>query len=367
MTTSSFAPLQNDTFLRACLRQATDYTPIWMMRQAGRFLPEYRATRAKAGSFMGLATNTDYATEVTLQPTERFPIDAAILFSDILTVPDAMGLGLSFAEGEGPKFATAVRDETAVAKLAVPDMNKLRYVFDAVTSIRKALNGRVPLIGFSGSPWTLACYMVEGGSSDEYRTVKTMLYSRPDLLHRILQINADAVAQYLNTQIEAGAQAVMVFDSWGGVLADGAFQEFSLAYNRQVLSKLHKSYNGASIPSILFTKGGGLWLDEMEPLDCNVLGVDWTVNLAKARAIVGASKALQGNLDPNVLFAPPAQIEAEVVKTLQAFGTPHTGSGTGATHIFNLGHGISQHTPVEHVAALVEAVHKHSKAMRGAR
>ena len=366
MTTSSFAPLQNDTFLRACLRQATDYTPIWMMRQAGRFLPEYRATRAKAGSFMGLATNVDYATEVTIQPTERFPIDAAILFSDILTVPDAMGLGLSFAEGEGPKFATAVRDEATVAQLAVPDMAKLRYVFDAVTSIRKALNGRVPLIGFSGSPWTLACYMVEGGSSDEYRLVKTMLYSRPDLLHRILQINADAVAQYLNTQIEAGAQAVMVFDSWGGVLADGAFQEFSLTYSRQVLKQLHKTWNGTTIPSILFTKGGGLWLDEMAHLDCNVLGVDWTVNLAKARTIVGGSKALQGNLDPNVLFAPPASIEAEVVKTLNAFGTPYTGTGTGPTHIFNLGHGISQHTPVEHVAALVEAVHTHSRAMRGA-
>jgi uroporphyrinogen decarboxylase len=365
-TTTPYAPLQNDTFLRACLRQATDYTPIWMMRQAGRFLPEYRATRAKAGSFMGLATNTDYATEVTLQPLDRFPIDAAILFSDILTVPDAMGLGLSFALGEGPKFAHPVRDEAAVAKLEVPDMNKLRYVFDAVTSIRKALNGRVPLIGFSGSPWTLACYMVEGAGSDDYQLVKTMLYSRPDLMHRILQVNADSVAQYLNAQIEAGAQAVMVFDSWGGVLADGAFQEFSLAYTRRVLAQLHKEYNGARIPSIVFTKGGGLWLDEMEQLDCNVLGVDWTVNLTKARAIVGGSKALQGNLDPNVLFAQPAQIEAEVVKVLNAFGAPHSGSGTGSTHIFNLGHGISQHTPVEHVAALVQAVHSHSRQMRGA-
>ncbi len=364
--TSSFAPLQNDTFLRACLRQATDYTPIWMMRQAGRFLPEYRATRAKAGSFMGLATNTDYATEVTLQPLERFPIDAAILFSDILTVPDAMGLGLSFALGEGPKFASPVRDEAAVAKLEVPDMDKLRYVFDAVTSIRKALNGRVPLIGFSGSPWTLACYMVEGAGSDDYRLVKTMLYSRPDLMHKMLQINADAVALYLNTQIEAGAQAVMVFDSWGGVLADGAFQEFSLAYTRQVLAKLHKTWNGAQIPSLVFTKGGGLWLDEMEQLDCNALGLDWTVNLTKARIIAGGSKALQGNLDPNVLFAQPAQIEAAVLKVLNAFGTPHSGTGTGPTHIFNLGHGISQHTPPEHVAALVQAVHSHSRAMRGA-
>ncbi len=361
---SAFAPLQNDTFIRACLRQATDHTPVWLMRQAGRYLPEYRDTRAKAGSFMGLATNTDYATEVTLQPLDRFPLDAAILFSDILTVPDAMGLGLSFALGEGPKFAHAVRDEAAVAKLAVPDMNKLRYVFDAVTSIRKALNGRVPLIGFSGSPWTLACYMVEGAGSDDYRLVKTMLYSRPDLMHRILQINADAVALYLNTQIEAGAQAVMVFDSWGGVLADGAFQEFSLAYTARVLAQLKKEHNGVRIPSIVFTKGGGPWLEEMGGLDCNVLGLDWTVNLAKARALVGENKALQGNLDPNVLFAQPAQIEAEVVKVLNSFGKPHTGAGTGPTQIFNLGHGISQYTPPEHVSSLVQAVHEHSRKMR---
>ncbi len=361
---TSFAPLQNDCFLRACLRQATDYTPIWMMRQAGRFLPEYRATRARAGSFMGLATNTDYATEVTLQPLERFPVDAAILFSDILTVPDAMGLGLSFALGEGPKFAHPVRDEAAVLQLQVPDMDKLRYVFDAVTSIRRALAGRVPLIGFSGSPWTLACYMVEGAGSDDYRLVKTMMYSRPDLMHRMLQVNADAVALYLNNQIEAGAQAVMVFDSWGGVLADGAFQEFSLAYTRRVLAQLHKHWAGASIPSIVFTKGGGLWLEDMAELDCNVLGVDWTVNLTKARIVVGGSKALQGNLDPNVLFASPKQIETEVVKVLNAFGTPHTGAGAGPTHIFNLGHGISQHTPPDHVAALVQAVHQHSHQMR---
>jgi len=359
-----YARLKNDTFLRACLRQATDYTPIWMMRQAGRFLPEYRATRARAGSFMGLATNTDFATEVTLQPLDRFPLDAAILFSDILTVPDAMGLGLSFALGEGPRFAHPVRDEATVAGLAVPDMDKLRYVFDAVTSIRRALDGRVPLIGFAGSPWTLACYMVEGAGSDDYRLVKTMLYSRPDLMHTMLQINADAVALYLNTQIEAGAQAVMLFDSWGGVLADGAFQTFSLAYTQRVLAQLHKTWAGARIPSIVFTKGGGLWLEEMAELDCNVLGLDWTVNLTKARALVGGSKALQGNLDPNVLFAKPAQIDAEVQKVLNAFGTPHTGAGDGPTHIFNLGHGISQHTPPEHVAALVQAVHQHSRQMR---
>jgi uroporphyrinogen decarboxylase len=337
-------------------------------------LPEYRATRAQAGSFMGLATNTDYATEVTLQPLERFPLDAAILFSDILTVPDAMGLGLSFALGEGPRFATPVRDEAAVARLQVPDMNKLRYVFDAVTSIRKALNGRVPLIGFSGSPWTLACYMVEGAGSDDYRLVKTMLYQRPDLLHKMLAINADSVATYLNAQIEAGAQAVMIFDSWGGVLADAAFDEFSLAYTKRVLAQLKREHEGVVIPRLVFTKGGGLWLDAMGQLDCDVLGLDWTVNLAQARARVGEpatsgakAKALQGNLDPNVLFASPAQIEAEVVKTLNSFGQPH-GDKTrpGATHIFNLGHGISQHTAPESVEALVAAVHAHSRKMRHA-
>ena len=372
--TGSFAPLQNSTFLRACLRQATDHTPVWLMRQAGRYLPEYRDTRAKAGSFMGLATNTDYATEVTLQPLDRYPLDAAILFSDILTVPDAMGLGLSFALGEGPKFARSVRDEAAVAALAVPDMEKLRYVFDAVTSIRRALNGRVPLIGFSGSPWTLACYMVEGAGSDDYRMVKSLMYARPDLMHRILAINADAVAAYLNAQIEAGAQAVMVFDSWGGVLADGNFQDFSLAYTARVLRQLKREHDGARIPRIVFTKGGGLWLDDMAPLDCDVLGLDWTVNLGRARAAVGGQaggpgKALQGNIDPNVLFANPQQIEAEVARTLESFGTPHRAPANdpdqvGPTHIFNLGHGISQHTPPDNVAALVNAVHAHSRRMR---
>lgn len=366
----SFAPLQNDTFLRACLRQATDHTPIWLMRQAGRYLPEYRETRAKAGSFMGLATNVDFATEVTLQPLERYDLDAAILFSDILTVPDAMGLGLSFALGEGPKFAKTVRTEADVAGLSVPDMDKLRYVFDAVTSIRKALNGRVPLIGFSGSPWTLACYMVEGGGSDDYRLVKTLMYQRPDLMHRLLEVNADAVALYLRTQIEAGAQAVMVFDSWGGVLADGNFQAFSLAYTRRVLAQLPREYNGVRIPRIVFTKGGGLWLDEMGGLDRDVLGVDWTVNLARARAVVGGSvggsgKALQGNLDPNVLFAAPEQVATEAKRVLNAFGTPHTdATQTGPTHIFNLGHGISQHTPPENVKVLVDTVHQHSRQMR---
>ena len=370
----AFAALHNPTFLQACLRRATPYTPLWLMRQAGRYLPEYCATRAKAGSFMGLATNRDYATEVTLQPLERYPLDAAILFSDILTVPDAMGLGLSFAQGEGPRFAKNVRNEAAVAELAVPDMAKLQYVFDAVSSIRKALTqdgkGRVPLIGFSGSPWTLACYMVEGAGSDDYRHVKTLMYSRPDLMHRILAVNADSVAAYLNAQIDAGAQAVMIFDSWGGVLADGAFQQFSLAYTARVLAQLKRlGPNGEAIARIVFTKGGGLWLNDMASLDCEVLGLDWTVNLGKARAQVGGTengpgKALQGNIDPNVLFAPPLQIGIEVRRVLDSFGTPYQGSGTGPTHIFNLGHGISQYTPPEHVAALVETVHAYSRAQR---
>ncbi len=375
-----FKHLVNPTFLQACTRQASTHTPVWLMRQAGRYLPEYRETRAKAGSFMGLATNTDYATEVTMQPLERYKLDAAILFSDILTIPDAMGLGLSFALGEGPKFAHSVRNESDVAKLAVPDMNKLKYVFDAVSSIRKALKqadgrGSVPLIGFSGSPWTLACYMVEGAGSDDYRQVKTMMYSRPDLMHRILELNADAVALYLNTQIDAGAQAVMIFDSWGGVLADSAFQEFSLTYTKRVLSQLKRTHNGKEdgviIPSIVFTKGGALWLDEMGALDCNVIGLDWTANLSKARTQIGhdqngmTGKALQGNLDPNVLFAPTQVIQNEVEKVLNSFGKPHTDKlTTGSTHIFNLGHGISQHTPPENVAVLVDAVHSISQRMR---
>ena len=359
-----FAPLLNDTFLRACLREPTPHTPVWLMRQAGRYLPEYCATRAKAGSFMGLATNVDYATEVTLQPLERYPLDAAILFSDILTVPDAMGLGLSFAQGEGPRFAHPVRDEAAVAALEVPDMERLRYVFDAVTSIRRALAGRVPLIGFSGSPWTLACYMVEGAGSDDYRLVKSMLYGRPDLMHRILDINARAVAAYLNAQIDAGAQAVMVFDSWGGVLADGAFQRFSLHYTQQVVGALQRSKEGQRVPVIVFTKGGGLWLDEIAGIGADVVGLDWTVNLGRARAAVGSRVALQGNLDPNVLFAPPEAVAREAVAVLDSFGRPQRADRGWDGHVFNLGHGISQFTPPEHVSALVEAVHRHSKTLR---
>jgi uroporphyrinogen decarboxylase len=356
--------LQNDNFLRACLRQPTEHTPMWLMRQAGRYLPEYKATRAQAGSFMGLATNAQFATDVTLQPLDRYALDAAILFSDILTVPDAMGLGLSFAEGEGPRFAHPLRDEAAVAALQVPDLDKLRYVFDAVTSIRKALNGRVPLIGFSGSPWTLACYMVEGKGSDDYRLVKSMLYGRPDLMHRILAINAQAVAAYLNAQIDAGAQAVMVFDSWGGVLADGAFQRFSLAYTAEVVKHLKREADGRRVPVIVFTKGGGPWLEEIAGIGADVVGLDWTVNLGRARAAVGSRVALQGNLDPNVLFAPPEAIAREAIAVLDSFGPPQRADGGWDGHVFNLGHGISQFTPPEHVTALVEAVHSHSRRQR---
>jgi len=358
-----FAPLKNDTFLRALLRQPTDYTPVWLMRQAGRYLPEYRATRERAGSFLGLAKNPDYATEVTLQPLDRFALDASILFSDILTVPDAMGLGLYFADGEGPKFERPLRSEAEVMALQVPDMASLDYVFKAVTQIRTEINGRVPLIGFSGSPWTLACYMVEGQGSREFHTIKKMLYARPDLMHRILDINATAVAQYLNAQIDAGAQAVMIFDSWGGALADGAYQEFSLRYMERVVSQLQREKDGVRIPAIVFTKGGGIWLDEMANIGADALGLDWTVNLGRARALVGERVALQGNLDPAILFASPEQIRLEVERSLTAYGTP----GAGAGHVFNLGHGISQFTPPESVTAMVEAVHNFSRVQRATR
>jgi uroporphyrinogen decarboxylase len=358
---STFTPLKNDTFLRALLRQPTEYTPTWLMRQAGRYLPEYRATRQRAGSFLGLAKNPDYATEVTLQPLDRYPLDAAILFSDILTVPDAMGLGLHFEEGEGPKFRRPLRDEKAVLGLQAPAPGSLQYVFDAVTQIRTALNGRVPLIGFSGSPWTLACYMVEGGGSDDFRTVKTMLYNRPDLMHHILRTNAAAAADYLNAQIDAGAQAVMIFDTWGGALADGAYQQFSLNYMREVVGRLKTEKDGVRIPSIVFTKGGGIWLEQIASIGTDAVGLDWTVNLAQARARVGDRVALQGNLDPVVLFSGPDQIRAEVTRVIDSFGTPGAGSG----HVFNLGHGISQFTPPEAVAVMVQAVHETSRKIRG--
>lgn len=358
------AALENDTFLRACLRLPTDHTPVWLMRQAGRYLPEYRATRARAGSFMGLATNPDFATEVTLQPLERYPLDAAILFSDILTVPDAMGLGLEFAEGEGPRFARPIRDESDIARLTVPDMNALRYVFDAVASIRRALNGRVPLIGFAGSPWTLACYMVEGRGSDDYRLVKTLMYSRPELMHRLLQINTEAVAAYLNAQITAGAQAVMLFDSWGGVLTDEAFRSFSLAYTQRVIEALQVNQPQGRVPVISFTKGGGQWLEAMADIGADVLGVDWTVSLSQARRRLGDRVVLQGNLDPAVLFAGDDAIRRETRRVLDDFaaGAPSPGNAFG--HIFNLGHGISQFTPPDAVSVLLDTVRSYSRQQR---
>ena len=345
--------MQNDTFLRALMREPTPYTPVWIMRQAGRYLPEYNETRRKAGSFLALAKTPELACEVTLQPLRRFPLDAAIIFSDILTVPDAMGLGLHFVEGEGPKFERPLREERDIAALAAPDLEKLRYVFDAIALTRKELRGSVPLIGFSGSPFTLACYMVEGGGSDDFRLVKSLLYGRPDLLHHILAVNARAVTDYLNAQIAAGAQAVMIFDTWGGVLADAAFHEFSLAYSRQVLAGLTRTNDGRIVPRILFTKGGGAWLEAMASSGADALGIDWQTNLGEARRRVGKDVALQGNLDPMALFAPPQAIEKEVQRVLDAYG-----SGPG--HVFNLGHGVSQYTPPEHVATLVQAVHSAS-------
>ena len=350
------ASLKNDTFLRALQRQPTPYTPVWIMRQAGRYLPEYNATRKRAGSFLGLAKNPDYATEVTLQPLARFPLDAAILFSDILTVPDAMGLGLYFAEGEGPKFERPLRDEAAIKKLTVPDVGTtLRYVTDAVSQIRRALDGTVPLIGFSGSPYTLACYMIEGGGSADFRRIKTMLYERPDLLHHILDITAQSVIAYLNAQIQAGAQAVMIFDTWGGSLSAAAYQEFSLAYLKRIVAGLKREHDGSRVPSIVFTKGGGLWLEDIAAIGCDAVGLDWTCDIGAARARIGATVALQGNLDPITLFAQPAAIRAQVGQVLASYGH-------GSGHVFNLGHGVSQFTNPDHVAALVDAVHDLSRA-----
>ena len=347
---------QNNTFIKALLKQDTEYTPVWLMRQAGRYLPEYREVRQNAGGFMDLCRNTDFATEVTLQPIDRFNLDAAILFSDILTVPDAMGLGLSFVAGEGPKFAHPVQDEKAVQQLAVPDMEKLSYVFNAVASIKNALNNRVPLIGFSGSPFTLACYMIEGGGSRDFRLVKEMLYRRPDLLHRVLEINANAVTAYLNQQIAAGANAVQIFDTWGGILSDAAFGEFSLQYITKIINGLTKQdANGNPVPVIVFVKGGGLWLEQMAQSGANALGLDWTVNIKDARRRVGDKVALQGNFDPFALFGTGQSIEAEVKRILADYG-----KGNG--HIFNLGHGIHQLTDPERVKDLVEAVHELSRA-----
>lgn len=347
--------LKNDTFLRALLRQPVEYTPVWLMRQAGRYLPEYCETRRRAGNFMALCQSPDLATEVTLQPLARYPLDAAILFSDILTVPDAMGLGLYFAEGEGPKFERPLRDEWEIRNLTVPDpTDKLRYVIDAVKQIRVALDGSVPLIGFSGSPFTLACYMIEGGSSDTWSLVKTMLYNRPELLHHVLNVNAQAVTDYLNAQIEAGAQAVQIFDTWGGALSHRAYHEFSLRYIEQIIQGLKRDHNGQKVPVIVFTKGGGLWLESIAATGCDAVGLDWTIDIGQARARVGDKVALQGNFDPNALFASPPAIEKEVAEILASFGN-------GSGHVFNLGHGISQFSNPDHVTALVDAVHRLSR------
>ena len=347
--------LQNDTFLKALMRQPTDYTPVWMMRQAGRYLPEYRQSRKNAGSFLQLCKNADFATEVTMQPLDRYPLlDAAILFSDILTVPDAMGLGLYFEEGEGPKFERTLQLEADIKKLTVPDMGKLQYVFDAVSQIRKTLNGRLPLIGFTGSPWTLATYMVEGKGKTDFLTIKKMAYARPDLLHHILDTTAQTVIQYLNAQIAAGAQAVMIFDSWGGALSHDAYKEFSLNYMQKIVNGLTKTNDGRVVPSVVFTKGGGLWLEAQAAIGADALGLDWTVDIGSARQRVGAQVALQGNLDPAILLSTPEAIEKEVVKVLQSYGHGHG-------HVFNLGHGITQLTPPENAAAMLDAVRTHSR------
>ena len=349
--------LENDVFLRALRREPTPYTPVWLMRQAGRYLPEYNATRAEAGSFLALAKSPALAAEVAMQPLARYPLDAAILFSDILTIPDAMGLGLHFAEGEGPRFERTTADEAAIGRLEAPDMAKLRYVFDAARETKRALAGRLPLIGFAGSPFTLACYMIEGSGSADFATVRRMAYQRPDLLHRLVAINARAVAAYLNEQILAGVDALMLFDTWGGMLSAEAYRAFSLASMRAVLAAIASGPDGRPIPTIVFTKGGGQWLDEIATCGASCVGLDWTSDLAAARRRVGARVALQGNLDPLVLLTDPKVVQREAAAVVRA-------AGSDPGHIFNLGHGIVPATPPDNVAALIEAVHRESLATR---
>ncbi|RLT87573.1 MULTISPECIES: uroporphyrinogen decarboxylase [unclassified Ketobacter] len=344
--------LKNDRFLRALMKQPVDVTPVWMMRQAGRYLPEYKATRAQAGDFMSLCKNAELACEVTLQPLERFELDAAILFSDILTIPDAMGLGLYFEQGEGPRFRKVVRSEQDVAALPVPDAAvDLDYVMNAVRTIRSALGGRVPLIGFSGSPWTLATYMVEGGSSKDFRTIKRMMYAQPEVLHGLLDKLADSVIDYLNQQILAGAQAVQIFDTWGGVLSTQHYQAFSLDYMKKIVAGLIKEHDGRAVPSILFTKNGGQWLELIADAGANAAGLDWTIEIGAARERVGDKLALQGNMDPSVLYASPQAIRAEVARILESFGH-------GDGHVFNLGHGIALDADPDHAKVFVDAVHE---------
>ncbi|NQZ32044.1 MAG: uroporphyrinogen decarboxylase [Oceanospirillaceae bacterium] len=346
--------LKNDRFLRALMRQPVDVTPVWMMRQAGRYLPEYKATRASAGDFLSLCKNRELACEVTLQPLERFDLDAAILFSDILTIPDAMDLGLYFAEGEGPKFRKVLRTDADVSALVVPNAaTDLDYVMNAVSEIRTALSGRVPLIGFSGSPWTLATYMVEGGSSKDFRHVKKMMFATPEVMHELLDKLADSVIDYLNQQILAGAQAVQIFDTWGGVLSAEMYAEFSLKYMQKIVSGLIREADGRVVPVILFTKNGGQWLEQMAATGADALGIDWTTELADARSRVGSQVALQGNMDPCVLYASPERIRTEVKNLLANYG-----SGNG--HVFNLGHGIHQFADPDHAKVFVDAVHEFS-------
>ncbi|WP_455233896.1 uroporphyrinogen decarboxylase [Thiogranum longum] len=347
--------LKNDRLIRALLRQPVEVTPVWMMRQAGRYLPEYRETRRKAGSFMQLCTTPELACEVTLQPLARFPLDAAILFSDILTIPDAMGLGLYFAEGEGPRFERPICNADQIKTLGVPDPEQeLRYVMDAVRLIRQELAGRVPLIGFSGSPWTLATYMVEGGSSKDFRTIKAMLYERPELLEQLLATVAESVGLYLNAQIRAGAQAVMIFDTWGGALTPSDYCRFSLEPMQSIIESLQREAEGQRVPVILFTKNGGQWLEAMTDTGADALGLDWTTDLGDARRRVGDQVALQGNLDPSVLYASPEHIREQVAKVLASFG-----KGNG--HVFNLGHGIHPEIAPEHAGAMIQAVHELSR------
>jgi uroporphyrinogen decarboxylase len=347
--------LKNDTFIKALLKQPTDYTPIWMMRQAGRYLPEYRKVREEAGSFMAVCTNPELACEVTLQPLRRFDFDAAILFSDILTIPDAMGLGLYFTEGEGPKFKNPIRTAADIEKLPIPDPEiELRYVIDAVRLIRKNLEGSVPLIGFSGSPWTLATYMIEGSSSKNFAKIKSMMFNEPALLHKLLDKLAQSVASYLNAQIAAGAQTVMLFDTWGGMLSGEDYKEFSLYYAQQVRSLLKTEIDGQQIPTILFTKGGGLWLEEMAKTGYDALGLDWQTDIGQARTRVGEKVALQGNLDPLTLYANPKVITEKVKTILQKYGN-------GSGHVFNLGHGILPDINPEHVKTMVDSVHEFSR------
>lgn len=349
--------LKNDRFLKALLKEPVDRTPIWMMRQAGRYLPEYRASRATAGSFMDLCMNADFACEVTMQPLDRYPqLDAAILFSDILTIPDAMNLGLYFETGEGPKFKKVVRTEADVEALPIVNTaSDLSYVTKAVSTIRRELNGRVPLIGFSGSPWTLATYMVEGGSSKDFRHVKAMMYNQPEVMHLMLHKLALSVIDYLNAQIMAGAQAVQIFDTWGGVLSHAAYQEFSLKYMQQIVDGLIREHEGRKVPVILFTKGAGQWLEAMADTGCDALGLDWTTDIGNARRRVGDQVALQGNMDPSVLYAKPARIREEVASILASYG-----QGTG--QIFNLGHGIHQFVDPDHAKAFIESVAELSPA-----